>query len=162
MAQAAQELALGTLDGPLRLKVFFGFVDQLRDVNDPRGAVFVGPVEPLRVVRCHCAVARLAKAHAKLLVVDDFVPAYVARLLTGSTLLLAFHPVTKQAQGLAFVVEFPLLGFRATVPRPPLVGAAFFHFLVTSAVVGLDVSVRTAVSADFTLLPIQPDLLALA
>ena len=162
MAHAAREFALGTLNGPLRLKVFFGFVDQLRDLNDPRGPVSVGPVEALHVLRSHCAVARLARAHAKLLVVDDFTPAYVGRSLLGSTLLLVLHPVAEHAQGLALVVEFPLLRFRATVTRPPRVGAALVNFLAAPAVVGLDVSVRTTVSAFFTLLPLEPDLPALS
>ena len=158
MAHAARELALGTLNGPLRLEVFFGFVDQLRDANGLCGTVSVGPVEALHVLRGDFAVACLAGAHAKLLVVDDLTPAQDGHVVTGSTLLLVLHPVAKVAQGLALVVEFPLQGFRATVPRPPAVGAAFFHFLAASAVVGLDVSARTAVSAFFTLLPVQPDL----
>ena len=51
MAHAARELALGSLKRPLRLEVFFVRVDQLRDANDPRGPVSVGPVEPLYVLR---------------------------------------------------------------------------------------------------------------
>jgi len=161
MAHAAQELALGPLYRPLRLKVFFGFVDQLRDVNDPRGPVSVGPIKSLDVLRSHFAVARFAGSHAKLLVVDDFTFAQGARPLTGSTLLLVLHPVAKVAQGLALVVEFPLLRFRSTVTRPPRGVAAFFHFLAAPAVVGLDVPARTAASAYFVLLPLEPDLPAL-
>ena len=162
MAHAAREFALGTLNGPLRLKVFFVRGDQVRDVNDPRGAVSVGSVEALHVLRSHFAVARLARAHAKLLVVDDLTPAYEARLLLGSTLLLALHPVAEHAQGLALVVEFPLEGFRATVTRPPRVVAALVNFLAASAVVGLNVSVRTTVSAASRHPPSEPDLPALA
>lgn len=146
---------------PLRLKVFFVRVDQLRDLNDPRGPVSVGPVESLHVLRGDHASARLAGAHAKLLVVDDLTSAQDARPLLGSTLLIALHAVAEHAQRLALVVEFPLVGFRSTVTRPPRVGAAPPDFLAASAVVGLDVSARTAVSAFFTLLPIQPDLPAL-
>ena len=70
--------------------------------------------------------------------------------------------MAEHAQGLALVVEFPLLRFRATMTRPPHVVAAFVNFLAASAVVGLDVSVRIAVSAASRHPPIQPDLSTLS
>jgi len=144
------------------LEGFFGFVDQRRDVNGLCDPVSMGPVEPLHVLRGYCAVARLAGAHTKLLVVDDFSSAYVGRSLLGSTLLIALHPVAEHAQRLALFDEFPLEGFRAAVPRPPMVVATYVNFLATSAMIGLDVPVRTAVSAFFVLLPLEPDLSALS
>ncbi len=111
VAHATQELALGPLERPLRLEGFFGFVNQVSDCNGLCGAVSVGPVESLHVLRSHCAVARLADAHAKLLVVDDFTSAYVARVCLVPTLLMALHAVAKPTEGLA-LFEFPLLRFR--------------------------------------------------
>ena len=75
MAHATQELALGPLNGPLLLEVFFGFHKQIRDCNGLCGPVSVGPIEALHVLRSYFAVARFARAHVKFLVVDDLTSA---------------------------------------------------------------------------------------
>jgi len=100
MAHATQELALGTLERPLLLEVFFVRVDQRRDNIDLCGTVSVGPVEALCVVQGYCAVARLTGAHAKLLVVDDLTSAQGARCCLVPTLLLRLHAVAEHAQWL--------------------------------------------------------------
>lgn len=156
MAHAAQHPTLRPLYRPLLLEVRIGFIDQLRDVNGPRGAVFVGPVEAHHGVRRHVALADFTGAHATLLFVDDVSFPQIARVCLGSALLSALFAVAESAQGSA-LGEFPPLGFRTTVIRPPNIVAARVHFRAF-AVVGFYLFVRATARARVPLFPLEPDL----
>ena len=160
MAHAAQHPTLRPLYRPLLQEVRFGFVDQLSDVNGPRGAVFVRPVEAHHGVRRHVELATFTGAHATLLFVDDVSFPQDGRVCLGSALLIALYTVAEFAQGGARG-KFPPLGFRTTVIRPPLEVATPVHFRAFG-VVGFDVFVRAAARARVPLSPLEPDLPALS
>ena len=160
MTHAAEQPALVALFLPMFVEICFRFVDEVGDADDFCVAIVVRPVERHRIFRgATPPTAFLADAHPKFLGVNDLSHANYRWLCPGVSLFIRFQTMAVPAQRLA-LFQFQFQSFDASVPRPPRILAAIMYFV--PVVVGFDMSLVAALSADVVIFPFPPDLQALA